>query len=55
VDSFKLLVSRVSFSIRDNILVQTIMDISSKNENKVNKSEDCEVFMNVVIDEMVES
>jgi hypothetical protein len=31
------------------------MDASSKNENRINESEDCEVFMNDVINEIVES
>lgn len=31
------------------------MDMSSKNENRVNENEDCEDFMNDVINEMVES
>jgi hypothetical protein len=55
VDSLKLLVNKVSSSICGNILRQTIMDMSSKNENRVNENEDCEDFMNDVINEMVES
>ncbi len=55
MDSLKLLVNKVSSSICGNILRQTIMDMSSKNENRVNENEDCEDFMNDVINEMVES
>lgn len=45
------MVNRVSSSI---ILMKTIIDLSSKIENVVSWSEDFKVFMNDVINEMVE-
>jgi len=49
-----LLVNRVSSSIIGNILMKTIINLSSKIENVVSWSEDFKVFMNDVINEMVE-
>ncbi len=48
------MVNRVSSSIIGNILMKTIINLSSKIENVVSWSEDFKVFMNDVINEMVE-